>query len=189
MKSAALKLSGGHFNIIANGSFNARDISQPFLSYSESGVWHCVCRPERGIDYDAEISLGYGNVQESIFIAADNCAITACPLTSGTASISLKNSSAEFETIKARRIDLSLGLGSVYLKAAPSIGMNVECGAGIMNIMLKSNNRGYYYIVRRGLGNVIIQSRSARRNDRIGKAEGIPIQISCGLGTVNISEY
>lgn len=188
MKALVLDLRSGHFKIADGDMPSAQDPKQPFLSYTENDIWHVKCRPDDGIVYDAKITVPDGSAKESISINANNAALVSVPLTSGTITAELRNSVAEL-TFAARRIICKLGNGIVNLRARPQVSATFECGSGRLYVFLRKNARGYRYNIIHGAGSVIINSLSAERKAEIGPADGIPVFIKCGLGSINISEY
>ncbi|MBQ3427391.1 MAG: hypothetical protein IJH37_09670 [Clostridia bacterium] len=187
MKAIDLKLRSGHFTVICGTEPAAKDIKQSFLTYTENDTWYAACDPESGILYNSKITLP-AFVPESVTLAAADASVAAAPICSGTISVDLRNSSAELE-LRARRIICRLGRGNATIKAAPSIAAVFECGNGSMDIFLPRSPRGYRYSIVRGAGSVIINSIPAGRNAAYGPEGGIPVNIKCGLGTVNIMEY
>ena len=188
VKALVLDLRSGNFDIADGEIPSAQDPNQPFLSYAENDIWHVKCRPDDGIVYDAKITVPGGTAEESISINACDAAIVSVPLTSGTITVKLGNSAAELD-LAARRIILRLGKGSANVRVRPQVSATFECGLGRLNVFLRKNVRGYRYNIIHGAGSVVINSIPSERRTEIGPADGIPVFIKCGLGSINISEY
>ena len=188
MNSLVFVLDNGHFNISDGDDYAAKDLKQPFLSYTENDTWYVKCRPDGGMNYSANITVPGGTATESIIIKAHNAAVVSIPLSSGTITAELGNSVAEL-TLAARRIICKLGKGSANVRAKPTVSATFECGSGRLDVFIRKNKRDYRYNIIHGAGSVVINSIATERRTELGPVEGIPVFVKCGLGVINISEY
>ena len=188
MNSVNLKLRCGHFTLVNGNDLTADDPSLPFLVYTENGTGNIVCSPDKGIAYNARITLP-DNIPESFELKASDISMIADKIVAGTAMLELKSSSVCIDSISARRINLSVSTGSSDIHAAPSVSLDVDCGKGTVNLYLKRSPRGYFYNIAHGAGSVTINSIVVPRSHTCGSQNGTRINIRCGLGKVNVFEY
>ena len=186
MKSIVMELSNGYFEIARGDAFSADGGGAPFLCYAENGIWHVICSPDGGAAYDAKITIPRGFKAEDIMITLKDGSLSACELDAGMARLDLAAASGSFAAVRARRVNISLRRGSAVVSAAPSVGMEINCGYGELTVNLARSDRGYRYSCERGSGGIIIGSEAVGRRYEGGEPDGVPIGIRCGLGNVSI---
>lgn len=185
IKRVELKIGNGFFDIVYGDSFSVECKEAPFLCYAENDIWHVVSNPEPGENCNAVITLPKGIKLEGFSIQLYDGAANICELDSGTADIEVKNASAEFTYIKARRISAKLGRGSMIINTQPLVAADFNCGFGEMIINLKKGN--YRLKSLKGNGRVSIDSSAVPREFESGKPDGIQVNIRCGLGNVDVN--
>ncbi len=185
VKRVELKLGNGFFDIVYGDSFGIECKEAPFLCYEENGVWYVVSSPDVGESCNAVITIPKTAVFESFFIKLYDGAAHICEINSGAVDMKIRNAAAEFEYIKARRINAVLGKGSALINAHPLVGADFDCGFGDMIINLK---KGDYKIKSvRGNGRVSIDSSAVPREFESGNRNGTKLNLRCGLGNIDLN--
>lgn len=185
VKRVELKIGNGFFDIVYGDSFSIECKEVPFLCYEENDIWHVVSNPEPGESCNAVITLPKGIRLESFSVMLYDGAANVCEINSGMVDIEIRNATAEFEYIKARRINATLGKGSAVINAQPQVAAEFDCGFGDMLINLKKGN--YKIKSVRGNGRVSIGSSAVPREFESDEPNGVKVNLRCGLGNVDVN--
>lgn len=188
IKGIDLVLSNGNFIIEKGDSFTATDSTMPFLCYEENGVCHAECTPDGGGLYDARIVIPHTCRPEWISIKLKCASVTSCGVTCGSFKGDIKESSVILHEIQARRINMSLGCCNAVIYAKPLVAADFLCGHGKTQIFFSNMTRGYKYNTFCGAGELTLNSKKLGRECSCGNPVGVPVNISCGMGRVSISD-
>lgn len=182
-----LELSNGYYRIIYGNNFEVNSDSR-FLCYTENNIWHAVSDPELKSGSDAVVVLPSDCRPELIKIKAVNAGIYSSALDAGTVELDLKKCRTRFRQITARRVIISSAYGSSEIYLTPLIGADISCGFGSLKTVLRKNVRDYYIEAFCGAGCLEVDGIRAGRHFRSGSADGIKINVSCGLGNMSIKQ-
>ncbi|MCH5211531.1 MAG: hypothetical protein J1G06_00810 [Oscillospiraceae bacterium] len=186
MKGLVLELSNGHFDIVSGSVFSAEGGEMPLLCYEENGIVHIKTDPQAGALYEGRIVIPENFKTESVRISLKRCSVSVCEINTGDFEAELSESSAEFQSVAARRIRLSSGKSNVVIYATPVIAAEFKCGFGSTKIFLNKNSRGYSFDMLCGAGALTLDSKRLERTYKGGTPGGVNIKVTCGLGTVEI---
>ena len=184
MKGLDIELSNGHFDIVSGSVFSAGGGSASLLCYEENDITYVKTDPQSGSLYEGRIVIPKDT--ETVKISLKRCSASVGEINTGNFKAELVGSSAEFALVTARRIILSSGKSDVVIHAAPIVAAEFKCGFGSTRILLKKSSRGYSFDTVCGAGELTINSMKMKRIYKGGVPGGIPIKVSCGLGTVEI---
>ena len=184
MKGLVLELSNGHFDIVSGSEFSIESGTMPLLCYEENGIMHIKTDPQDGALGEACIAIP--KAIESVKISLKRSAASVCAINTGNFEAELTESSTEFALVTARRVRFSAGRSDTVIRAAPIVAAEFRCGFGSTKIFLNPNSRGYSYDMVCGAGSLVLNSNKLKRTYRGGTPGGIPVKVSCGLGTVEI---
>lgn len=186
MKGLVLQLSNGHFDIVSGSVFSAEGGEMPLLCYEENGMAYIKTDPTSEGLYNGRIVIPESLRTESVSISLKRCSASVCAINAGNFEAELSESNAEFASVTARRIRFSAGRSNTVINAAPVIAAQFNCGFGNTKIYLEKSERGYYFDTVCGAGTITLNSKKLKRTYKDGTTGGIPVNVSCGLGTVEI---
>ncbi|MGN0163268.1 MAG: hypothetical protein ACI4EA_06775 [Candidatus Ornithomonoglobus sp.] len=181
-----LELSNGDYRIIYGNKLGVSS-DAPFLCYTENNIWHIVSDPEKKNGLDAVVTLPAGCEHEFIKIKSQNAGIYSSNLSAGTVELELKKCRTRFRNITARRVIISAVHGSNEISLKPLISADIDCGFGSLKAELRKSIREYYIEALCGAGSLVIDGVMTGRNYRTGAADGIKINVRCGLGNMIIN--
>ncbi len=182
---AELDISNGYYRIAYGDGFEV-DSAAPFMCYTENNIWHAVSDPERERGIEAVVLLPKECRPEFIKVKAVNAGIYSEGLNAGTVELELKECITRFRTVTARRVIISAVRGDNKIMLRPSIGADISCGFGSLKAELCRNIRGYHIDAFCGAGRLVIDGVRTGRTYRTGDADGIKVNVKCGLGDVVI---
>lgn len=184
MKGLMIELSNGHFDIVSGSGFAVESGTMPLLCYEENGIMHIKTDPQDGALGEARIAIP--KASENVRILLKRASASICAVNTGIFEAKLTESSAEFISVKARRIRLFSGKSDTVIRAEPLVAAEFRCGFGSLKIFMGKNGRGYSYDMMRGEGTIALNSNELQRTYKGGTPGGVPVQVICGLGTVEI---
>lgn len=186
INSVRLKLSNGYYEIVAGTDFCVLSDTQEHLQYEDRGVGYIESDSCAGIGGINLITIPKDSGFNSFIVYLENGAIKAPSINAHKIYIELKNSAGEFDGLKADKIGLSLGKGSLRANVNNARELNIDCGMGNMDIRLGRKESSYKITSKHGMGVVNLNSKTLPRVYETENGENY-VNIICGMGGVNIN--
>lgn len=185
IRGVKLILSWGYYDIKWGTEFSVSGKNGRYLEYEKNGVWYVQTDTQWSSCDEAVITMPCDCNIEGFKLKLKDGGVRMCMIDCEKAYFDINNSSAEIESVKADKIGLSLGKGSVVMGAEPRERMDIDCGFGSADIrLIKSCD--YSFEIKHGKGSVTLNSEALPR-EYVHKGGGRLINIVCGMGSVNIN--
>lgn len=189
IRSISLNARGKNYVVSEGAGFSIDDNLQTgLMSYIENGVWRIEDNGETG-DAPVEIRIPESFIPEVLDITAEKGNIISFIPFAGLVRINNYDGETDIRKICANEFYAENGRGKINITSSLSGSARFVCGSGSIRVNLENEAEEFNAEAMTGMGNIRIGNEvfgSERRRGKIENNAEKNIEVSCGMGSVEI---